>query len=164
MLVAGFYLRVAEAEFVNTGKQPKNRAYKLKVLTVYLRNEPGALFSLTKTLSAHEVKDIGFSVSEAQQFGICRIYFPFDSDLHDVVESLRGEGLPVKELTILGLDIESIFTLNNLLEKLSRSGINVDYCCIFPSEGAQKRIAAMKVDLESVRPILEELPGMAVQY
>jgi hypothetical protein len=104
---------------------------KLKQLSVFLENKPGAFSAVCRLLAKAGINIQTFSLADAREFGILRLVV---EDTDKARRLLQRNGFAVKVTEVVALEIpDSPGTLAAVLEALDGSGINVEYAYAFTS-------------------------------
>ena len=74
----------------------------IKQLTVFVENKPGALVSITETLSKHNINLRALSIAETTDFGILRLIV---YDVTTAAAVLTAKGYLVKITDVIGVKI-----------------------------------------------------------
>ncbi len=102
---------------------------KLKQLSLFLQNEPGALTVPCRLLAAAGINIITFAMADAQQFGILRLIV---RDWEKARQVLEQSGCLVKETEVVAVEvIDRPGGLAEVLEVLEKARINVEYVYAF---------------------------------
>ena len=102
---------------------------KLKQLSVFLENRPGALSGACRGLADAGINLITLCLADTQQFGILRLMV---RDWSKAKEILQARGAVVKVTEVLAVEVpDRPGGLADLLEVFERAGINVDYMYAF---------------------------------
>jgi hypothetical protein len=109
---------------------------KLKQLSLFLQNEPGALTAPCRHLAAAGINLVTFCLADAQQFGILRI---ITSDATKAKEVLEQAGCLVKTTEVVAIEVEDRpGGLAHVLEILERNRVNVEYVYAFTIKQGNK--------------------------
>jgi hypothetical protein len=102
---------------------------KLRQLSLFLQNEPGALTSPCKLLAAAGVNIITFALADTQQFGIFRMIVEDEERAKHVLEQ---SGYVVKLTEVVAVEVpDRPGGLAEVLEVIERGGVNVEYVYAF---------------------------------
>ena len=102
---------------------------KLKQLSVFLENRPGALSGACRGLADAGINLITLSLADTQQFGILRLMVREWSKAKEILET-RGAVVKVTEVVAVEVP-DRPGGLADLLEVFERAGLNVDYMYAF---------------------------------
>ena len=117
---------------------------KLKQLSLFLENKPGALKLPCKRLSDAGVNILTLSLADTQQFGILRLIV---DDWKKAKETLEFHNTVVNVAEVVAIEIEDRpGGLSSILEKIEEAGINIEYmyACTFGRNG--KAILIFKLE------------------
>ena len=102
---------------------------KLKQLSLFLQNEPGALTGPCRLLAEAGINLITFSLADTRQFGILRVIV---RDWEAAQRLLEENGHLAKLTDVVAIEVEDKpGGLVNILTVLERDGINVEYVYAF---------------------------------
>jgi hypothetical protein len=102
---------------------------KLKQLSLFLENKPGALSAPVKLLAAAKINILTLSIAEAQQYGILRLIV---RDWQAAKKLLENNGLLVKVTDVLAIEVaDRPGGLARVLEVLEEAAINLEYMYAF---------------------------------
>ena len=102
---------------------------KLKQLSLFLENKPGALSAPVKILAAAKINILTLSIAEAQQYGILRLIV---RDWEAAKKLLENNGLLVKVTDVLAIEVpDRPGGLARILEVLEEAAINLEYMYTF---------------------------------
>ena len=101
------------------------KSKKLQQLAIFIENRAGRLAEICSILGQNNVNILGFSVADAQDYGIFRIIV---QDADKAVKILRDAGFTVRHREVLCVDVpHRPGGLASVLKLLSDSAINVEY-------------------------------------
>ena len=102
---------------------------KLKQLSLFLENKPGALIAPVKLLAAANINILTLTIAEARQFGILRLIV---SDWQEAKDLLEKNDLLVKATDVLAIEVaDRPGALAEILGVLEKAGINLEYMYAF---------------------------------
>jgi hypothetical protein len=102
---------------------------KLKQLSLFLENKPGALSTPVKLLADAKINILTLSIAESQQYGILRLIV---GDWKAAKELLEKNGLLVKITDVLAVEVaDRAGGLAGVLSVLEEAGINLEYMYAF---------------------------------
>jgi hypothetical protein len=105
---------------------------KLKQLSVFLENKPGALSAPCRLLAKAGINIQTFSLADTREFGILRLVVE-DSDR--ARRLLIRNGFAVKITEVVALEVsDAPGGLATILDALDGSGINVEYAYAFTAK------------------------------
>ncbi|MBQ5840772.1 MAG: acetolactate synthase [Clostridia bacterium] len=101
----------------------------LKQLSVFVKNQQGALVSITETLAAHNVNIRALSIADTADFGILRLIV---SDTDTACATLTEQGYLLKVTDVVGVKIgDEPGKLSQALRVLDEAHINMEYLYAF---------------------------------
>jgi hypothetical protein len=102
---------------------------KLKQLSLFLENKPGALSAPVKLLAEANINILTLSIAEARQYGILRLLV---RDWKAAKRLLEKNGLLVKATDVLAIEVaDRPGGLAGVLAALEEAGINLEYMYAF---------------------------------
>ena len=108
---------------------PPERTMKLKQLSVFLENKPGALSAPCRVLAQAGINLLTLCLADTHQFGILRLIV---RDWEQARRLLEDAGWTVKLTEVVVVAVpDQPGGLANLLEVFERTGINVEYMYAF---------------------------------
>ena len=127
----------------------------IKQLTVFVENKQGAVVSITKTLSEHNINIRALSIAETQEFGILRLIVNDDKTAEKI---LAEAGHLIKITEVVGVKIgDAPGKLSAALAVLDREGINIEYMYAFMARTEKHAYVVLRVEEnEEAESILEE--------
>ena len=116
---------------------------KLQQISIFMENKPGMLCEITKFIASKNVNLRALSVADAQDFGIVRIIVDDPGLVNDI---LAKEGYTTKITSVIGIEIpDQPGKFSELLEKLAKENINIEYSYAFTSKEG-KAVSILRVD------------------
>lgn len=98
---------------------------KVKQLSLFLENKPGALSRPINLLAAARINLITLSLADTQQFGILRLVV---RDWEKAKALLEAEGMVVKVTDIVAVEVaDEPGGLAGILEAVEKARVNVEY-------------------------------------
>lgn len=98
---------------------------KVKQLSVFLENKPGALSLPIKLLAKARINLITLALADTQQFGILRVVV---KDWEKAKSLLEAEGILVKVTDIVAVEVaDEPGGLAKILETVEKAKVNVEY-------------------------------------
>ena len=117
---------------------------KLKQLSLFLENKPGALSAPVKILADAGVNILTLSIAESREFGILRLIV---REWEAAKLLLEKNGLIVKVTDVLALEVaDRPGGLAGVLETLERAGINLEYMYAFTLKRESKGLLLFGFD------------------
>ncbi|MBR6772803.1 MAG: ACT domain-containing protein [Clostridia bacterium] len=116
----------------------------IKQLTVFVENKPGALVSITETLSKHNINLRALSIAETEEFGILRLIV---NDEALAEKTLSEEGYLIKITEVVGVKIgDAPGKLSGALRVLDEAGINMEYLYAFMARTEKHAYVVIRVE------------------
>jgi hypothetical protein len=117
---------------------------KLKQLSLFLENKPGALSAPVKILADAGINILTLSIAEARQFGILRLLV---RDWKAAKDLLEKHGLVVKVTDVLAIEVANRpGGLAEVLPALEEAGINLEYMYAFTLKRDSKGLLLLRFD------------------
>ena len=117
---------------------------KLKQLSLFLENKPGALSAPVKLLARAKINILTLSIAEARQYGILRLIV---RDWEAAKKLLEQNGLLVKVTDVLAIEVaDRPGGLAGVLEALEEAGINLEYMYAFTLKRGRKGVLLFRFD------------------
>jgi hypothetical protein len=117
---------------------------KLKQLSLFLENKPGALIAPVKLLAAANINILTLTIAEARQFGILRLIV---SDWQEAKDLLEKNDLLVKATDVLAIEVaDRPGALAEILGVLEKAGINLEYMYAFTLKREGKGLLLFGLD------------------
>jgi hypothetical protein len=117
---------------------------KLKQLSLFLENKPGALSTPVKLLADARINILTLSMAETQQYGILRLIV---REWEPAKELLEKNGLLVKMTDVLAIEVaDRPGGLAEILAALEKAGINVEYMYAFTLRRESKGLLVFRFD------------------
>ncbi len=115
----------------------------LKQVTVFVKNEQGALVEITATLAAHNVNIRALSIADTEDFGILRLIV---NDNDTAVKTLTEEGHLIKVTDVVGVKIgDQPGKLSTALKVLDDAHINMEYLYAFMTRTEKHAYVVLRV-------------------
>ncbi|MGP8202141.1 MAG: ACT domain-containing protein [Limisphaerales bacterium] len=103
---------------------------KLKQLSLFLENKPGALSAPVKLLAGARINILTLSIAEGRQYGILRLIV---QDWEAAKKLLEKHGLVVNVTDVLAIEVANHpGGLAEVLAAIEDTGINLEYMYAFP--------------------------------
>ncbi|HEY4662677.1 MAG TPA: ACT domain-containing protein, partial [Candidatus Humimicrobiaceae bacterium] len=97
----------------------------IKQLTVFLENQAGRLAEVAKILKDRNINLLGFSTTEARDYGILRLVV---SDVESARQLLKESGFTTHLAEVICLEVEDKpGGLYEILDILARESVSIDY-------------------------------------
>lgn len=117
---------------------------KLKQLSLFLENRPGALSRPVKLLAKHNLNILTLSIADTQQFGILRLIM---REWEAARKLLEQDGGVVKVTEVVAIEVEDKpGGLADILSGIEGAGINVEYMYAFTLKKGGKGILVFRFD------------------
>lgn len=117
---------------------------KLKQLSVFLENKPGALSAPCQLLARAGVNIQTFALADTEQFGILRLIV---ADIRKAQRLLQHEGFVVKVTEIVVLEVpDQPGGLATILDALEGWGVNLEYAYAFTNKHRGRGLLAFRFD------------------
>jgi len=117
---------------------------KLKQLSLFLENKPGALSAPVKLLAAAKINILTLSISESRQFGILRMIV---REWEAAKILLEENGLLVKTTDVVAIEVaDRPGGLAGVLVALEKAGINLEYMYAFTLKRESKGLLLFGFD------------------
>ena len=101
----------------------------IKQISVFLENQPGALYAMTGVLAQNKVDMRALSLAETKDFGIVRMIV---DNVYAATTILKDAGYVHSVTPVVGVAIpDTPGGLNRVLQVLSNAKINVEYMYAF---------------------------------
>ena len=115
----------------------------LQQLTVFVKNERGALVEITDTLAAHNVNIRALSIADTEEFGILRMIV---SDNAVAAATLTEQGYLLKMTDVVGVKIgDEPGKLSKALAVLDEAKINMEYLYAFMTRTEKHAYVVLRV-------------------
>ena len=115
---------------------------KLKQLSLFLQNEPGALTTPCRLLAVAGINIITLSLADTHQFGILRLIV---RDPDKAKEVLERSGLLVKVTEVVAIEVDDRpGGLSELLEAVGATRVNVDYVYAFTHKRSSRGVLVFR--------------------
>jgi hypothetical protein len=117
---------------------------KLKQLSLFLENRPGALSRPIRLLAKNDFNIVTLSVADTQQFGILRLVL---RDWEKAKKLLEKDGCVVKVTDVVAIEVEDKpGGLGDILGVIEKAGINVEYMYAFTLKKEDKGVLVFRFD------------------
>ena len=129
---------------------------KLKQLSLFLENKPGALSRPVRILARAKVNILTLSIAEANQFGILRLIL---RDWEKVKKLLESEGFVVKVTDVVAVEVaDRPGGLAQILDTLEQAEINVEFMYAFTEKRMNRGVLVFRFNDpdEAVRVLKKE--------
>jgi hypothetical protein len=117
---------------------------KVKQLSLFLENKPGALSRPVKLLAQARLNILTLSIADTQQFGILRLVL---RDWEKAKQLLEKEGFVVKVSDLVAIEVaDEPGGLAEILETLEKARVNLEYMYGFTLKHEGKGVLAFRFD------------------
>ena len=117
---------------------------KVKQLSLFLENKPGSLSRPVKLLAKAKLNILTLSIADTQQFGILRFVL---RDWEKAKQLLEQDGFVVKVSDMVAIEVaDEPGGLADILEKVEKAGVNVEYMYGFTLKKEGKGVLAFRFD------------------
>ena len=114
----------------------------LKQISIFAENTKGAMRSITSVLAKNDINIIALVTNDSAEFGIVRMLV---SDSDKAFSALQNAGYLVHSDSVIAVEIaDGPGSLDNLLEAITDSNINVDYLYMSYNRDHATPIAVIK--------------------
>ncbi len=126
----------------------------LKQLTIFVKNQQGALVEITETLAKGGVNLRALSIADTKDFGILRLIV---NDTEKAVSLLAGEDYLIKTTEVVGVKIgDAPGKLSSALKVLNDNNINMEYLYAFMTRTEKHAYVVLRVaDNDAAEKALE---------
>lgn len=117
---------------------------KLKQISVFLENRPGALREPCRVLAEANINLSTLCLADTERFGILRLIV---HDWERAERILQQAGFVVKVTEVLAVEVpDRPGGLYEILEKFQKAKLNVEYMYAFPLRRGEKAILIFRLD------------------
>jgi len=117
---------------------------KLKQLSLFLENQPGALSRPVKLLAKAKFNIVTLSIADANQFGILRLIL---RDWEKAKALLEKNGFVVKVTDMVAVEVsDEPGGLAKILGVVEKAGLNVEFMYAFTEKRENKAILVFRFD------------------
>ena len=117
---------------------------KIKQLTLFLENKPGALGRPIRLLAKARFNIVTLSIAEANQFGILRLIL---RDWEKAKKLLEKNGFVVKVTDMVAVEVaDQPGGLAKILDVVEKTGLNVEFMYAFPNKRGDRAILVFRFD------------------
>ena len=117
---------------------------KLKQLSLFLENKPGALSRPIRLLGRANLNILTLSIADTDQFGILRLIL---RDWEKAKDLLEKEGFVVKVTDMVAVEVsDRPGGLAQILEVLEKAGINVSFMYAFTEKRKGQAVLIFRFD------------------
>ena len=125
----------------------------IKQISLFVKNRPGRMAKVSKTLSDAGVNIRALTVAEAGDFGVIRMVV---DDPEKGYKVLHESGFTVSETEVLAVEMKDIpGGLYEIVNALGENEVNVDYAYAFVTAKAERALLIIRVDnIEKAKKVL----------
>lgn len=117
---------------------------KLKQLSLFLENKPGALSRPVRLLARAKFNIVTLSIADANQFGILRLILP---DWQKAKQLLEKAGFVVKVTDMVAVEVaDQPGGLARILDVLEKAKVNVEFMYTFTGKRQDKAVLMFRFD------------------
>jgi hypothetical protein len=117
---------------------------KVKQLSLFLENKPGALSRPVKLLAQAKLNILTLSIADTRQFGILRLVL---RDWEKAMQMLEKDGFVVKVSDLVAIEVaDEPGGLAGILETLEKARVNLEYMYGFTLKREGKGVLAFRFD------------------
>ena len=117
---------------------------KLKQLSLFLENKPGALSRPVRLLARAKFNIVTLSIAEATQFGILRLIL---RDWENAKKLLEKNGFLVRVTDMVAVEVaDQPGGLAKILDVVEKAGLNVEFMYAFTEKRGAKAILVFRFD------------------
>jgi hypothetical protein len=117
---------------------------KLKQLSLFLENQPGALSRPMRLLAKAKFNVLTLSIAEANQFGILRLIL---REWEQAKKLLEKNGFVVRVTDMVAVEVpDEPGGLSKILDVLEKAGINVEFMYAFTEKRENKAVLVFRFD------------------
>ncbi len=117
---------------------------KVKQVSLFLENKPGALSRPVKLLAKNKFNILTLSVADTAQFGILRLIL---RDWERAVQVLEKDGFAVKVTDMVAIEVsDAPGGLSSILDALEKTHVNLEYMYGFTSQKEGKGMLVFRFD------------------
>ncbi len=126
----------------------------LKQLSVFLENKPGTLEQALKTLKDNNINIVALSLADTSEFGLLRLIVDKPDEGKQALKS-RGCTSMINDVLMIRLQ-QRVGFLEELMEVISKEGINVEYMYAASSESDSAEMIIKTSDLPATVEVLSK--------
>ena len=117
---------------------------KIKQLSLFLENKPGALGRPIRLLARAKFNIVTLTIAEANQFGILRLIL---CDWEKAKKLLEKNGFVVRVTDMVAVEVaDRSGGLAKILDVVERAGLNVEFMYAFPNKRGGQAILVFRFD------------------
>lgn len=117
---------------------------KVDQISIFLENKAGRLAEVTKVIADAGINIRALSLADTSDFGILRLIV---TDFEKAKKALKEQGFTVGRTTVVAAEVpDTPGGLSNILQILSKEGINVEYMYAFVQQSGKNAILIFRFD------------------
>ena len=117
---------------------------KLKQLSLFIENKPGALSGPVRLLAKAKFNILTLSIADANQFGILRLIL---RDWESAKKLLEKNGFVVKVTDMVAVEVpDQPGGLAKILDVVEQAGLNVEFMYAFTEKRENKAVLVFRFD------------------
>lgn len=117
---------------------------KLEQISVFLENQPGRLFEVTRILVEANINIRALSLADTTDFGILRLIV---SDCEKARKELKENGFTVGTTDVVAVEVQDQpGGLHNILKLLKNANVNIEYMYAFVQTSGKDAIIIFRFD------------------
>jgi len=118
--------------------------YEVKVISVFVQNQPGKLKQITKVFAEQNINILGFSITSAKDFGVIKFIVDKPDEAYNF---LKKSGFMVSLNKALGIEMEDKpGGLYKVVKFISERGVNIENALVYVKETREKAYFVFEVD------------------
>lgn len=127
--------------------------HKVEIISVFVENKPGKLEKITKILAEAKINILGFSITDARDFGIIKFLVDKTQEAFDL---FKKNGFAVAKTPALGVEMEDKpGGLHKVVSFISSKGINIENALVYVPQTREK--AYFIFEVKDFKEALEKL-------
>jgi len=117
---------------------------KIKQLSLFLENQPGALSRPMRLLAQAKFNILTLSIAESKQFGILRLIV---NHWEKAKQLLEKKGFVVKVTDMVAVEVpDRPGGLSKILDALEKAGVNVEFMYAFTEKRENRAVLVFRFD------------------
>lgn len=117
---------------------------KVEQISIFLENKAGRLAEVTRVLADAGINIRALSLADTSDFGILRLIV---TDFEKARQTLKENGFTVGRTTVVAAQVQDTpGGLANILDVLSKEGVNVEYMYAFVHQSGANAILIFRFD------------------
>jgi len=133
--------------------------HEVKIVSVFVQNEPGKLEKITKILADAGINILGFSITSVKDFGIIKFFL---DDPEEAFKRFKEKGFVVAINSAIGIEMkDKPGGLHEVVSFISSRGVNIENALVYVEESREKAYFIFEVD--DFEDALKKLKGYDYQ-